>query len=55
MKYFLWKLFRRRFWIRLTSHYEKEGMKFYCEYEMKKKVTRNHYIYKLIGTPEGAV
>lgn len=55
MKYFLWKLLGQRFWIKLKSHFEKEGIKFYCEYEMRKRVTRNHYIYQLIGTPEGGI
>jgi len=55
MKYFLWRLLRRCFWIKLNSHFEKEGMRFYCEYEMRKKATRNHYIYQLIQKPEGAV
>ena len=55
MKYFLWRFLRRRFWLKLKSHYESHGMRFYCEYQMRKKVTRNHYLYKLIGTPEGAV
>ena len=55
MKYFLWRLLGQRFWLKLKSHYESFGINFYCEYEMRKKVTRNHYLYKLIGTPEGAV
>ena len=55
MKYFLWRLLGQRFWLKLKSHYESHGIRFYCEFEMKKKVTRNHYLYKLIGTPEGAV
>ena len=55
MKYFFWKLLRRCFWIKLKSHYESHGTRFYSEYEMRKKAIRNHYLYKLIGTPEGAV
>ncbi len=55
MKYFIWRLLRQRFWMKLKSHYESHGINFYCEYEMKRKETRSHYLYKLIGTPEGAV
>lgn len=55
MLYFLWRLLGRCFWIHLTSHYEAEGVKFYSEYEMRKKETRNHYIYRLIRKPEGAM
>jgi len=53
MKYFIWRLLGRCFWIRRTSYYRAEGVRFYSEYEQRKKETRNHCIYRLMKKSEG--
>ena len=53
MRYFLWKLLGKCFWIKLNSHYAhpKTGQKYYGEWEQKKRRIRNNLSYKLIGCP----
>ena len=45
MRYFLWRLLGRRFWIKLNSHYRKDRGMRYSEWEQKKDTIKNHYIY----------
>jgi len=50
MRYFLWKLLGRRFWIKLNSHYKVPSSSHYAEWEQRKDTIKNHYIYDLIKT-----
>jgi len=55
MRYFLWRLLGRCFWIKLNSHYRtNEGM-FYSRWEQKKDVTKNHDYYKYLKTLRGPI
>ncbi len=47
MRYFLWRLLGRCFWIKLNSHYEVPFSRNYSEWEQKKDTIKNHYIYDL--------
>ena len=49
MKYFIWKLLGRCFFINLLSHYESDGKKKLSEWEQKKDEIKNHRIYQLIS------
>jgi len=51
MKYFLWRLFRRCFWMRHTTHYSHPvtGNRYYGEWEQRRHKIRNNLVYKLIG------
>ncbi len=55
MKYFLWRLLGQRFWLKLRSHYRTHGVKFYCEYEMKNKETRNCNLYRETSSIEDSI
>ena len=47
MKYLLWKLLGRRFWIKLNSHYYKHGSgSCYSEWQQKRNTIKKHYIYE---------
>jgi len=57
MKYLLWRLLRRCFWIKLNSHYSRiiQGPKisvkryYYAEWEQRKSRICNHELYELVG------
>lgn len=49
MKYFLWRLLGRRFWIKLTSHWKDKRDKYYFgEWEQRKDQVKNFTTYQLI-------
>jgi len=51
MKYWLWRLLGKRYWMELNSHYKdgKNNEK-YTEWEQKKDEIRNHRLYQLVLT-----
>ena len=64
MKYFLWRLLKRRFWIKLNSHYSRiiQGPKisatryYYEEWKQRKNKIRNHELFEFVSkSSEGPV
>jgi len=51
MKYWLWKLLGRGFWIRLNSHWShpKTGKHYYGEWEQLRDRIRKYNAYELLG------
>ena len=51
MKYFIWRLLRRCFWIKLRSHWghPKTGKHYYGEWEQRKDKIRKYNAYELLG------
>lgn len=46
MRYFLWRLLGRCFWIKLNSHYKRNGNGHYSIWWQKKDTIKNHHIYQ---------
>jgi len=50
MKRLLWRLFGRRFWIKLSSHWrDRHGRHYYGEWEQRKNEIRHYNVYKLLS------
>jgi hypothetical protein len=46
MKYIIWRLLGRRFWIKLTSHWKDRKEKgYYSEWLQKKDMIRDYHAY----------
>lgn len=51
MKYFLWRLLKRCFWMKFSTHWShpKTDDRYYGEWEQKRQRIRNNLTYKLVG------
>jgi len=56
MRYFIWRLLRRCFWISLNSHWSgpKTGKHYYGEWEQRGDEIRKYNAYELLSEREKA-
>lgn len=53
MLYRLWKIFGRRFWISLASHWrDKNGKHYYGEWKQRKDEIQHYNTYQLLGNKQ---